>query len=197
MEEYLNRLGINMEHLLAENETQAAGRTLKFALLELSQQAVTSDKSTVSAEQLIKTLEAYQLLQIRLANDALSFLPLPFSFLNQGYLLVEDDHSGGQQESGQNQADQADKTVELHLQLEGLGNLQINIRQKEDHLELRFMTENVEKAKFVAGYREDLEQWITSGRLDSVQFLVGAKEPIKTLLEKITSGGTGMIDTRA
>ena len=59
------------------------------------------------------------------------------------------------------------------------------------------MTENIEKAKFVAGYREDLEQWITSGRLDSVQFLVGAKEPIKTLLEKITSGGTGMIDTRA
>ena len=55
----------------------------------------------------------------------------------------------------------------------------------------------LKKRSLLLAIREDLEQWITSGRLDSVQFLVGAKEPIKTLLEKITSGGTGMIDTRA
>jgi len=55
----------------------------------------------------------------------------------------------------------------------------------------------VEKAKFVAEFREELEQWITTGSLDSVQFLVGAKEPVKTLLKKIATGDTGIIDTRA
>jgi hypothetical protein len=188
IEDYLNRLGINMEQLLAENKPEEAARTLKFALLELSQLAGTGEKSTVAPDQLAKSLELYQLLQIRLANESLFFLPLPFSFLQQGFLLVDADHSRGQSEPEPDQAGQTDQTIELHLQLQGLGNLQVA---------LRFLTENVEKAKFVAEFREELEQWITTGSLDSVQFLVGAKEPVKTLLKKITSGGTGIIDTRA
>ncbi|WP_319588642.1 hypothetical protein [uncultured Desulfobulbus sp.] len=197
IENYLNRLGINMEQLLAENRPEEAARTLKFALLELSQQAGTVEKSTVAPDQLAKTLEMYQLLQIRLANESLFFLPLPFSFLQQGYMLINADHPQGQSEPEPDRVGQTDKTVELHLQLEGLGNLQIDIHQKEDQLTLRFLTENVEKAKFVAEFREELEQWITTGSLDSVQFLVGAKEPVKTLLKKMTSGDTGIIDTRA
>jgi hypothetical protein len=196
MEDFFSRLGINMERLLAENKPEEAARTLKFALLELSQQAGSTDKSTVSPDQLAKTLELYQLLQIRLANESLYFLPLPFSFLEQGYLLVDTDRSRGQSEAVRDQASQTNQSIALHLQLEGLGNLQIDIHQKEDHVSLRFLTENAEKAKFVAEFREDLTQWITGGNLDSVQFLVGAKEPIKMLLEKIMSGG-GMIDTRA
>jgi len=197
IEDYLNRLGINMEHLLAENKPEEAARTLKFALLELAQQAGTVEKSSVAPDQLAKTLELYQLLQIRLANESLFFLPLPFSFLQQGFLLVDADHSQGQSETEPDQAGQSDKTVALHLQLEGLGNLQVDIHQKEAHLTLRFLTENVEKAKFVAEFRAELEQWITTGSLDSVQFLVGAQEPVKTLLKKIATGDTGIIDTRA
>jgi hypothetical protein len=136
------------------------------------------------------------LLQIRLANESLFFLPLPFSFLLQGYLLIDTDRFRRQAEEKQ-QTGQADHTVELHLRLEGLGNLHIEIRHKEDRVTLRFLTEDVEKAKFFAGFREELEQWITHGSLDSVQFLVGAKEPVKTLLEKIMSGRAGVIDTRA
>ena len=196
-EEYLNRLGIAMERLLAENKPEEAARTLKFALLELSQQAGSADKSTVAPDQLTKTLELYQLLQIRLASEALFFLPLPFSFLQQGYLLVDSDRSGGESKTEGDLSSRTDQTIELHLQLEGLGNVQIDIRRQEDRVALKFLTENAEKAKFVAGFREELEQWITSTNLDSVQFLVGANEPVRTLLEIITRGGTGMIDTRA
>lgn len=196
-EEYLNRLGIVMERLLAENKPEEAARTLKFALLELSQQAEAADKSTVAPDQLAKTLELYQLLQMRLASEALFFLPLPFSFLQQGYLLVDSDRSGEESETGGDHSSQADQTIELHLQLEGLGNVQVNIRRQEDRIALRFLTENAEKAKFVAGFRDELARWITSADLDSVQFLVGANEPVKTLLEIMTRGGAGMIDTRA
>jgi len=198
IEEYLNRLGIAMERLLVENKPEEAARTLKFALLELSQQAGSADKSTIAPDHLAKTLELYQLLQIRLSNEALFFLPLPYSFLQQGYLLVDSDRSGGESKTEGNLASQADQTIELHLQLEGLGNVQIDIRRQEDRVALRFLTENAEKAKFVAGFREELERWITSTDLVSVQFLVGANEPVRTLLEIITRDGAGgMIDTRA
>jgi hypothetical protein len=46
------------------------------------------------ADQITRTIELYQLLQIRLASEALFFLPLPFSFLEQGFLLVDGDQSG-------------------------------------------------------------------------------------------------------
>ena len=197
MGEYLNRLGITMEHLLADNKPEEAARTLKFALLELSQQFGTAEKSTVPPDQLVQTLELYQLLQMRLANESLSFLPLPFSFLQQGYLLVDSDRSGKQQETTRDQADPAEQTIALHLQLEGLGNVQIDIHRQEDRVTLRFLTENAEKSKFVAGFREELQQWITTGNLESVQFLVGAQEPVRTLLARIMNSGAGMIDTRA
>ena len=192
----LTRLGVNMEQLLAQDKPAEAVRTLKFALLELSQLTGTAEKSTAVADQLIKTLELYQLLQIRLANESLFFLPLPFPFLLQGYLLIDSDRFRRQSEEKQ-QTSPADHAVELHLRLEGLGNLHIEIRHKEDRVTLRFLTEDVEKAKFFAGFREELEQWITHGSLDSVQFLVGAKEPVKTLLEKIMNASAGVIDTRA
>jgi hypothetical protein len=193
---FLTRLGVNMEQLLAQDKPAEAAQTLKFALLELSQQTGTTDKSPLTADQLTKTLELYQLLQIRLANESLFFLPLPFSFLLQGYLLIDTDRSGKHAE-GKQQSSDADHTVELHLRLEGLGNVDIQIQHKEDRVSLRFLAQDAEKAKFFAEFRQELEQWITHGSLDSVQFLVGAKEPVKTLLEKITKDGAGMIDTRA
>jgi len=197
MEEYINRLGMTMEHLLADNKPEEAVRTLKFALLELSQQAGTAEKTIAAPDQLVQTLELYQLLQIRLANESLLFFPLPFSFLQQGFLLVDADRSGEQSKTGREVNGQADQTVELHLQLEGLGNMQIDIHRHEDRIALKFLTEDTEKAKFIANFRDELEGWIASGSLESVQFLVGAKEPIKTLLEKIMSTNAGMIDTTA
>jgi len=197
LEQYLNRLGLDLERLLAENKPVEVARTLKFALLELSQQPRMADESTVMPDRLVHMLDMFQLLQIRLASESLLFLPLPFPFLKQGYLLVENDTSGKQSETTSDRADQGNQTVELRLQLEGLGNMQIDIRRQEDRITLRFLAENAEKAKFVAEFREELEQRIASGSLESVQFLVGAREPVRTLLEKIMPGGAGMIDTKA
>jgi hypothetical protein len=197
LQQFVDRLGINMERLLADGNLEKATQTLKFALLEFSQQFPAGDKNSVQADQIIKTIELYQTLQIRLASESLSFVPLPFSFLNQGYLLIDSDRSKRESEEQAGLSEKTAQRFELHLQLEGLGNLQIDIRQKDGRVAMKFLTEDTERAKFIAGFRNELEQWLTTANLESAQFLVGAKEPVKSLLEKIISGATGMVDTKA
>ena len=197
LEKIINRLGITMEQSLANGNQEKAVQTLKFALLELSQQLPAGEKGLPQTEQIAKTIELYQLLQIRLASESLVFIPLPFSFLNQGYLLVDADHSKNEPEAKTGKEGKTTKLYELHLQLEGLGNLQIDIRQQDGKLSLKFLTEDTQRAKFLASFRDQLGQWLTAASLESAQFLVGAKEPVKSLLEKIMSDATGMVDTKA
>lgn len=194
VQQLIERLGMNMERLLAEGRRQEAVQTLKYALLELGQHLPTEDKAATQADQMVKSIELYQLLQIRLASESLLFLPLPFSFLDQGYLVVDaEQQKNGQKESNGQRA----SAYELHLQLEGLGNIQINLRKENDRLALTFYAQDAERVRFLAGFRDELERWLTSADLESVQFLVGAREPIKMLLERIVQGVTGMVDTRA
>ncbi len=191
-------LGLNMERLLAGDSPEEAIRTLKFALLEVAGRAEAASDRNLSPERMVQTLELYQLLQLRLAGEALIFLPLPFPFLQQGFLLIDRDRAGKDQDDAGQQTDRPNQSASLHLQLEGLGNLQIDIHRQEDRIALTFRAEQPEQARFLAKFRDELEQWITGGRLESVQFLLGAKEPNRTLLETIVGqGGTGMIDTTA
>ena len=194
LHEVIDRLGVNMERLLAEGRQEEAVRTLKFALLELGQQLPAGERGATQADQLVRSIELFQLLQIRLAGESLFFLPLPFSFLDQGYLLVDADQGRDPDQEGEAPPSQR---YELHLRLEGLGNLQISIQQVEGKLALRFLSEDVERARFLADHRGELEQHVSGAELASVQFLVGAREPVSALLERIVHGVTGMVDTRA
>ncbi|MCL2457569.1 MAG: hypothetical protein FWF31_01705 [Desulfobulbus sp.] len=198
LSERFRRLGLNMERLLAGDEPEAAIHTLKFALLELTQQAGrAAGRGGAAPDQLGQLIELYQLVQHRLAHESLVFLPLPLPFLQQGYALFKSDCYDSEAEAANKHAGRENPSVALHLRLEGLGNLQIDIRRQEDRVAIRFLAENAEKAKFIAEFRQELEQWLTSGKLESVQFLIGAQEPIKSLLEKIMPDRAGMIDTSA
>ncbi len=198
LEKIITRLGINTEQLLAQGNREDAVQTLKFSLLELSQQLSQADKSTVQADKIVKSIELYQLVQLRLASESIFFMPLPYSFLDQGYLLVDADRSGEDAKSTSDRQEKSATTYTLHLQLQGLGNLEIKIFQKNDQIAIQFLAEDGERAKFLAGYREELNQWLTAVDLDSAQYLVGSREPVKALLEKIVQGGvTGMVDTNA
>lgn len=192
--ELIDRLGLSLERSLAEGRLQEAVQTLKYALMELSQQLPAEDKASTQADQLTKSIELYQLLQIRLAGESLLFLPLPFSFLNQGYLVVDQNQQrNNKEDAGTSSA----PTYELHLQLEGLGNLQITVRQQGERLALTFYTQDAERAGFLAQYREEINHWLPSADVESVRFLVGAKEPATSLLAKIVHGISGMVDTKA
>ncbi len=190
------RLGLNLEQLLAAGEKEQAVRTLKFALLEFSQKSPASDKLGEQTHQATKTLELYQLLQLKLSNEGLFFIPLPFSFSEQGYLLIEKEREGDREKNESNK-DINTKTYHLHLKLEGLGNLQVDITQENGKVGLKFFAANAQKTKFLASFREELNQWLTAADLESVQFLTGAEEPVKKLLGTMIQGSTGMVDTKA
>jgi hypothetical protein len=194
LHEVIDRLGVNLERLFAEGRQEEAVRTLKFALLELAQQLPAGERGTMQADQLVRSIELFQLLQIRLAGESLFFLPLPFSFLDQGYLLVDADQGRDQDRQGD---EQAHPRYELHLRLEGLGNLQISVHKADGRLAVRFLAEDSERARFLADHRGELEQRLSTEAPASVQFLVGAREPVGSLLERIVRGVTGMVDTRA
>lgn len=192
LEQTINRLGINLEHLLATGKQEEAALTLKSALLELAHN-LPAEKGQAQAEQLAGTIQLYQMLQIRLASEAIFFLPLPLPFLHHGFLLVEPDSKS---QSDKEQAAEK-KTYALHLNLEGLGNLQINMNQVAGGIRLRFFAEDSGKAKFLAENREELQQWLTATPLESVQFLTGAEDPIRKLLPSTGSGHANVLDTNA
>lgn len=194
VQQLAERLGLNLEQLLATGNREQAAQTLKYALLELSQHQGTTGTLAEQTANPLQTIELFQLLQLRLANEALFFLPLPFSFLEQGFLLIEEDKPGSEKE-GDNTG--KGKTYGLHLQLNGLGSMQIDINQDDGRVNLRFTLEDVERAKFMASHREELADWLTTGKLTSVQFLTGAEEPAKKLLTTMVHGVTGMLDTKA
>lgn len=192
LQDIMTRLGTDMERLFAEGRTEEAVKTLKYALLDLSQQPTADEKAGQRADKLIHTIESYQLLQLRLASEALIFLPLPLPFLKQGYLLINQEQA---KQKPDQHAESLAATYELHLQLEGLGNISITFDQRPDGLSLKFLMEDAERARFLAGFRDELAQQLTTAPLAAAQFLVGSQEPIKTLYEKITQSLSGMLDT--
>ncbi len=193
LEQFINRLGTNLEQLLATGKQEEAAQTLKSALLEISHSFSENTKIQPQADQLTATIQLYQMLQIRLAGEAIFFLPLPLSFLNQGYLLVEPDEK---QDQGQQTGTENNK-YSLHLNLEGLGNLKVDLQQQAGGMRLRFFAEDSEKAKFLSENRDDLQQWLTATTLESVQFLTGAEDPTKQLLARMTSGPASLLNTSA
>jgi len=195
LEQFVNRLGTNLEQLLATGRKEEATQTLKSALLEISHNFSENTKIQPQADQLTSTIQLYQMLQIRLAGEALFFLPLPLSFVNQGYLLVEPD----QKQDGEQQPGTANENnkYSLHLNLEGLGNLKVELQQHAGGTRLRFFAEDGEKAKFLSENRNELQQWLTATTLESVQFLTGAEDPTKQLLARMTHGPASLLNTRA
>ncbi|WP_028585514.1 flagellar hook-length control protein FliK [Desulfogranum mediterraneum] len=194
LQQLLDHLGLRMEQLFAAGRGEEASHTLKFALLELSQSGKALPPAVEQGSQLLQTLELYQMLQVRLAGESLFFLPMPLPFLQQGFLLIDEapehDPSGEQQE-------RQSRNYSLHLELTGLGTLQIELHQEGERLDIRFHLEDREKMTFMGGYREELEQWLTRMELHSVQFLTGAKDPTKTLLDLLLHDTTGMVNTKA
>ncbi len=193
LKQFIDRLGINLEHLLATGRTEEATRTLKNALLEISHNLSENKPLQQQADQLTSSLELLQMLQVRLAGESIFVLPLPLPFLNQGFLLVEPD---GQQQ-GREQGDTSGKRYSLHLQLEGLGNLRVELQQQKTGMRLRFFSEDTDRTKFLSEHGQELQQWLTATTLESVQFLTGAGDPIKQLLSHMANDTTGALDTSA
>ncbi len=186
------RLGLNLESLLAQGGKDQAGQTLKAALLEIAHLFQHSERISEQAGKLLATLELFQLAQLQLGQERFLLFPLPLPFLDQGYVLVE------QQQEGEGGADgQAEEHhFSLHLSLTGLGHLKIVFLLNQEGLFIRFHLESKEKAAFVAGFEQQLKEALTAAPLVSVSFADGADDPANELVRRLFPQEQTILDTK-
>lgn len=189
LKQLLNRSGLNLEQFLAAGQKEYTVRNIKSALLDIIQ--IGHDPKTVQqAQQLLSTIDLFQLLQIRFAAESVFFQPLPLPFVKEGYLLVEPEDR-----KEESKADKKIKKYSLHLNLEGLGNIEIELKQQENGIHIRFFAEDQERTEFLAQNRDDLHKKLTNIQVGSVQFLTGAENPTGTLVKMLTAKSSGIINT--
>ncbi len=194
-------LGLNMEALLSEGQTDKAAEGLKAFLLSHAERAGNATLSEARAEEARNALEhlkLYQLCRYRLAQENVIFLPLPFEFLAQGYLLAEkeqhegraDDHEGGQSRG-------RTWKMSLNLFLSGLGNMQILMLFEGTDLRLRILCESEQKAEAVSKAIPLLEERLTTVLLRSFSVATGAGDPVLNLLKRLAPGGDHFLEAEA
>ncbi len=193
LKHFIDRLGLSFEALLARGEAGDAKQTLKSALLELAQAFKSADHLAENTTKLLNTLELYQLAQLQLDKDNVYIFPLPIPFLEKGYLLVEKHESGSDTDTSA----QGEERFSLHLSLEGLGNLRIDILKSPEGIYLRFLSDSKEKLQFIESFKDDLLVNSVDSYILGVSF---SQEPLDTaadLLKKLLPDGESLVNTKA
>ena len=191
LKQLLDRLGLNLENLLSQGKKTSAGQTLKAALLEITAQLKEGGEIADSANRLLGTLELYQLAQLRLAPENLLIFPLPLPFLDNGYLLVEQEEKNSDEQNKQNTLQ-----FSLHLTLQPLGDVEIIFHQAEEGLYIRFACDSEEKKEFTNSFQNDLKEMITSTEVLSLSFTDTAGNPAHELIQQLVPDGKSMLDTK-
>ena len=183
-------LGLGMEASLAQGKIEQIRGPLKSALLETLNLEQTETELPDTAGRLLQLLELFQLWQIKLARQDVLFLPLPLSFLDQGFIIA--DHRK-QREIDDNNAPPF--KISLHLSLQNLGDLRIDLLHDPQGLHIRFVCASQEKADFVAAFKDQLMHDMQAVPLRDIAFAIGAESPATALIAKMIPQGDTMIDT--
>lgn len=138
-------------------------------------------------------LELWQMCRARMGEIGVDFVPLPFDFLEHGYLLGR---RRGHPESSDATAAEADYSLTLFLELEGLGPLQIDCLYQEQGLYLKFACRDAPTAHFLSGGREELLAALGGEVLHSASFAAAAETPAQALIRKLIPAQTSLISAR-
>jgi len=112
--------------------------------------------------------------------------------LDNGYLLVEKDKKGVNDEDKSNQS----LRFSLHLSLEPLGNIEIIFLQTEDCLYIRFGCESDLAKNFTSEFQNELKKMISSTDAISINFTDTAGNPANDLILQLLPDGKSMLDTK-
>ncbi len=193
LQKLVNKLGLNLESMLAAGNREDAVKTVKFALIELVQNFAAQGKLVESGKHALNTLEFFQLTQLQAVHQDALVLPLPLPFLEQGYLLVED----YKDQSGKDGGDrEMPKRFSLFLKLAPLGNLKIDFLSSGDGLYIRFNSESKEVSDFLASFKDELSNAITDTLVHGVSFTEKSEAPLAAVLKRSRAGADSFIDTK-
>lgn len=193
LKNHLQSLGLGFETLLRHDDPTRAATSLKGALLELMSLIKPNEQPGLLANKLLSMLEFFQLAQLHSDSSQHLIFPLPFSFLEQGYLLIEHD----QNSNGGKEFDQQEFRYSLHLKLTELGNLKVVFHHNNKGLLIRFFTETQEKADYLSEFAEQLNPLLGEIHLYGISFGVGAQDPINDLMHHINPQRKTVLNTTA
>lgn len=190
----VNRLGLNLESLLAAGNKEEAVKTVKFALMELVQNLTEQSKLSETGKHALDNLEFLQLTQLQAGRQDTLVVPLPLPFLEQGYLVVEDYKGGADQGGGDREMP---KHFSLFLKLSPLGNLRVDFLASGDGVYIRFNSESKEVSDFLASFKDELNMVMADSRVHGVSFTVNSEDPLAAVLKRSRAGAESFIDTKA
>ncbi|MDP3480077.1 MAG: hypothetical protein Q8R88_09910 [Desulfoprunum sp.] len=194
LQQLVNKLGLNMEGLLAAGNKEEAVKTVKFALIELVQNFAEQSKLLESGKHALNTLEFFQLTQLQAGRQNTLIVPLPLPFLEQGYLVVED----YKDQSGQDrQGREMPKNFSLFLKLSPLGNLKIDFLSSGDGVYIRFNSESKEVSDFLATFKDELDNAVSDTRVHGVSFTENGEDPLTAVLKRSRAGAESFINAKA
>lgn len=177
--------GFYLERELAQGKQREALASLKLSLLDLKQQL------GEEVSEPLRRLELFQLCKVRLAEEQVQFLPLPFPELEEGYLLAERQARDEAEETAQ-----AQLKLSLSLRLSALGNLRIDLNYAEQGLQLRLACEGQEKMAYLQDNAPELKQALQAVALRELSFANDARLPAKQLQERLLPDAVNMLDAR-
>ena len=190
LKQLIDRLGMSFEALLFKGKKEKAQLTLKSALLDLAQAFKGADKLAEATNKLLNTIELYQLAQLQLDKENLFIFPLPVPFLEKGYLLVEKDGSS------ENTTEDNGQNFSLHLALEGLGNLRVDLQKTDGGLFIRFVSDSVEKLQFIKKFTDDLLLNMVNTTILGISFSLDQVDPAADLLKRLLPDGESIVNTK-
>lgn len=191
LKELLETLGLQLEAFLARDNKERAAQTLKASLSEIRHTFFEASNIARDANRLLAMIEMFQLIQLQGGNDTLFILPLPFPFLERGYLVVAYDHK----ESDTQGEEKTAYFFSLHLTIEPLGNMRIDFELIDQVLCIRIRSVSQEVSAFIAQYQEELRNMITLTEKTRISFAADAPDPIHELLQDIAPQGHAILDT--
>ncbi len=178
--------GLNLEAELLRGKTRDALSSLKLALL--GERTELGPKG----EEAIHRIELFQICRVRLAEQNLTFVPLPLPFLEEGFLLVEEHNPKDQQEETEGKSTQ----LSLHLRLSYLGNLRIDMLSEPSGMSLRFACEDQQRVNFLQSLNDQLQERLQDLNIRGTSFTTGAETPANVLLKKLLPAAHRVLDDR-
>ncbi len=194
LQQLVNKLGLNLEGMLAAGNKEEAVKTVKFALLELVQNFTGQGKLVEGGKHALNTLEFFQLAQLQAVRQDALVVPLPLPFLEQGYLFVED-YKDQPDKDGKGR--EMPRHFSLFLKLSPLGNLKIDFVASGEGVYIRFNCDSKEVSDFLATFKDELDNAITDTLVHGVSFTENGEDPLTAVLKKSRSGTESFIDTKA
>lgn len=135
-------------------------------------------------------LETIGRLNHQLLQEGAMVLPLPLPFLKQGFLFIEDSGDKRKGEIG------SPKKICLHLEMEKLGEMRIDMLWDEKELCIRFTCESAAASRLLSEADDELRQALQDTSLGEIVFAIGSPRPEGDLLKHLGEPSSGFVNTR-